>query len=123
MSEKNWNLLDDPHKKLAHQLSNLRVVTLKSKVTAGNEVYLSIGQVAFEGIGCCFLYFSQNTHFSIPRYIVILWYGFCEFHCIFGAESSSDDRLYIFSDECFIINMGRKHNPLLENRLFRFGGE
>ena len=75
----NWNLLDDPHKKLAHQLSNLRMVTLKSKVTAGNEVYLSIGQVAFEGIGCCFLYFSQNTHFSIPRYIVILWYGFASF--------------------------------------------
>ena len=47
----NWNLLDNPYKKLAHQLSNLRVVTLKSKVTAGNEVYLSIGQVAFEGIG------------------------------------------------------------------------
>ena len=47
----NWNLLDNPYKKLAHQLSNLRVVTLKSEVTAGNEVYLSIGQVTFEGIG------------------------------------------------------------------------
>ena len=45
------SLLDNPCKKLAHQLSNLRVVTLKSKVTAGNEMYLSIGQVAFEGIG------------------------------------------------------------------------
>ena len=60
---------------------------------------------------------------DLPYYNIILWYRFCEFHCIFGAESSSDDRLYIFSDECFIINMGRKHNPLLENRLFRFGGE
>ena len=47
----NWNLLDNPCKKLAHQLSNLRVVTLKSKVTAGNEVYLSIGQVVLEGFG------------------------------------------------------------------------
>ncbi|MBR3114592.1 MAG: hypothetical protein IKH47_02290, partial [Bacteroidaceae bacterium] len=42
--------------------------------------------------------------------ITILFFGtgFCEFHCIFGAESSSDDRLYIFSDECFIINMGEE---------------
>ena len=43
-----------------------------------------------------------------PYYNIIRWYRFCEFHCIFGAESSSDDRLYIFSDECFIINMGEE---------------
>ena len=43
-----------------------------------------------------------------PYYNIIRWYWFCEFHCIFGAESSSDDRLYIFSDECFIINMGEE---------------
>ena len=45
---------------------------------------------------------------NLPYYNIIRWYRFCEFHCIFGAESSSDDRLYIFSDECFIINMGKE---------------
>ena len=45
---------------------------------------------------------------NLPYYNIIRWYRFCEFHCIFGAESSSDDRLYIFSDECFIINMGEE---------------
>ena len=43
-----------------------------------------------------------------PYYNIIRWYRFCEFHCIFSAESSSDDLLYIFSDECFIINMGEE---------------
>ena len=34
-----------------HQFGNLRVVAFESKVSAGNEVYFSIGQVAFEGVG------------------------------------------------------------------------
>ena len=38
-------------KKINHQFGNLRVVAFESKVSAGNEVYFSIGQVAFEGFG------------------------------------------------------------------------
>ena len=49
-----------------------------------------------------------SVNWNLPYYNIILWYRFCEFHCIFGAESSSDDRLYIFSDECFINNMGEE---------------
>ena len=45
---------------------------------------------------------------NLPYYNIILWYRFCEFHRIFGAESSYDDRLYLFSDKCFIINMGEE---------------
>ena len=34
-----------------HQFGNLRVVAFEGEMSAGNEVYLSIGQVALEGIG------------------------------------------------------------------------
>lgn len=38
-----------------HQFGNLRVVAFESKVSAGNEVYFGIGQVAFEGSKTYFL--------------------------------------------------------------------
>ena len=38
-------------KEVNDQFGNLRVVALQSKMAAGHEMYLSIGQVALEGIG------------------------------------------------------------------------
>ncbi len=38
-------------KEINDQFGNLRVVALQSKMAAGHEMYLSIGQVALEGIG------------------------------------------------------------------------
>ena len=40
-----------PVQELFHQLGNLRMMALQGEMTTGNEVYLSIGQVALEGIG------------------------------------------------------------------------
>ena len=34
-----------------------------------------------------------SINWNLPYYNILIWYRFCEFHCIFGAESSSD-RLY-----------------------------
>ena len=34
-----------------HQFGNLRVVAFEGEMSAGNEVYLSIGQVVLEGFG------------------------------------------------------------------------
>ena len=45
-------------------------------------------------IHLCQAFFSQINP-NLPYYNIILWYRFCEFHCI-------------FSDECFIINMGEE---------------
>jgi hypothetical protein len=38
-------------KEINDQFGNLRVVALQSKMAAEHEMYLSIGQVALEGIG------------------------------------------------------------------------
>jgi len=38
-------------KEINHQFGNLRVMALQSKMAAGHEMYLCIGQVALEGIG------------------------------------------------------------------------
>ena len=38
-------------KEINHQFGNLRVMAFKGEMSAGHEMYLGIGEVAFEGIG------------------------------------------------------------------------
>ncbi len=47
----NWYLVDNPSKKVAHQLGNFGMMALKGEVAAGNEMYLGIWKIALEGIG------------------------------------------------------------------------